>query len=181
MIYNKDNFLQFVKCLQNTKVLYDKNNIVIIRVKTYNDCKALFGNDETINWCIANSKFHWDEYIGDHPFAKQYFIIDFDHVNDSPMIKGYGNREYVYSMIGFTTKLLACNLVAAHARNDMCLLDTYSGKELIFERVIKEKGIYKFIRNGFKDFGFLEDNFVSVLVLGLITACSLVVWLFKWY
>ena len=185
MIYNKDEFLQFVKCLKNTKVLYDKNNIVILRVKTYNDCKALFGNDKTINWCIANSRCHWDEYIGNHSFTKQYFIIDFNHVNDKPMIEGYGNREYIYSMIGFTTRFFVWNLTAAHARNDKNLLEeTYGGnndKILLFKRILKEKGIHKFVAAGFRDCSFLENNFVAIFILTLMILYSLVVWFFKWH
>ena len=135
----REHFLNSVaKFCPDTKVLYDKNNIVVIKVSSFDDCNRMFHID-SIDWCIARSKSHWNDYVG-KPNQSQYFIIDFNDINSKDRTK------YNQSLIGFT--LVDESLMAAHARNDRNLLDSsekvYSGYHP-FEQILMEKGIYNFV------------------------------------
>ena len=133
----------FLKAIANhchkTKVIYDKNNIVIIKVNSFSDCNFIFCHS-TINWCIANHECHWNDYVNKKGH-KQFFIIDFNKVNGIP-----GTKDYNLSLIGFTIK--DDKIYAAHARNDDGLLDRFK-KDITgyhpFEEVLKDKGLYDFV------------------------------------
>ena len=155
---NREEFLSIVKTLQNTEVVYDKRNIVIIRVKTFSDCNTLFCSN-TVNWCIANKKEYWDDYVN-KPFRKQYFIIDFNNFKQIFSFTSIDDKRNNFSMIGFTTK---CNeIVAAHARNDNNLINNHSNS---FENILKEKGIYNFVSNGCGEFDFKMAVVIALVVL----------------
>lgn len=151
---NRKEFLALVKTLQNTEVVYDKRNIVIVRVKTFSDCNTLFCSN-TVNWCIANDIDHWDDYVNKQ-FRKQYFIIDFNDFAQSFM--GYEERSNNFSMIGFTTK--KNEIIAAHARNDENLLNEHK-----FESILKEKRIYNFVAYGCEEFHFRMAVVIALVVL----------------
>ena len=77
-MFKREEFLKYVNgYCPNTKVLYDRNNIVILKVDSYEDCHNLF-DKKTIDWCIARSNTHWNDYVA-KLYHKQYFIIDFNH------------------------------------------------------------------------------------------------------
>lgn len=138
VLKSKENFLKHVNKLSDTKILYNKDNIVIIEVKSFNDCNSMFCID-SVNWCIAHRKNHWDGYVG-KPNQHQYFIIDFNDINS------INKTKYNLSLIGFT--LNDGELMAAHARNDKSLLDNiskYNSGHHPFEQILMEKGIYDFV------------------------------------
>lgn len=176
-MFKKEEFLKSVKdYCPNTKVLYDRNNIVLVQVESFADCHFLF-DKKTIDWCIARSNSHWCDYVA-KPFHKQYFIVDFNHIND----ENHGT-EYNRSLIGFTTK--RGDLYAAHARNDANLLSEsdkkYNGLHP-FEKILKDKGLYDFvIKNGFKDKPSLFDSgmwLFWLLVLGILLCMTSM--FFRW-
>jgi len=111
----------------NTTVIYEKGNILLIKVCSFYDCHHLFDYKD-INWCVAHNSYHWNEYVGS-PDCKQFFIIDFDNINNKS-----NTKEYNLSLIGFTYK--KDELYAAHARNDAPL-------KKAFKDIIKEKGLYE--------------------------------------
>ena len=155
---NREEFLSLVKTLQNTEVVYDKRSIVIIRVKTFNDCNTLFCSN-TVNWCIANKKGYWDDYVN-KPFRKQYFIIDFNNFKQIFSFTSIDDKRNNFSMIGFTTQ--GNKIVAAHARNDNNLISHYNDR---FENILKEKGIYNFVSNGCSEFNFKMAVVIALVVL----------------
>ena len=136
----KEHFLkEIANYCHNTNVIYDKNNIVIIKVNSFSDCNYIFCH-KTINWCIANSECHWNSYVNKKGH-EQFFIIDFNKVNGIP-----GTKDYNLSLIGFTTK--NGKIYAAHARNDDGLLDGLKKDRTgyhPFEEVLKNKGLYDFV------------------------------------
>ncbi len=164
----KQKALEFIKknC-PSTSVIYDKNDILILMVESFHDCNALF-NDCTISWCIARNEDHWNDYVRS-PRNKQYFIIDFKHINDS--LSG----EYNKSLIGFT--LSNKKLYAAHARNDNNLIDKYYKRKNgvhPFEQILKEKKLYSFvITNGMKN-PSSSSNDANLLVVFIIIAIIIV-------
>ena len=136
MFYNKKEFLEVMKGLSNSKILYDKDGIVILEVCTFEDCQELFGHWYEVRWCIANKECHWNSYIGEKPFSHQYFLLDFNNMysNDS--------REANESFVGFT---FVCGaLTAAHAKNDA---DLMSNEQKAFRQILRDKGVYDFVNN----------------------------------
>lgn len=169
----KEHFLKAIAdSCKDTAVIYDKKNIVIIKVSSFSDCNRIFCH-KTINWCIANNERHWNDYVG-KAGHEQFFIIDFNKINETP-----GTKDYNLSLIGFTLK--DGKLYAAHARNDNGLLDWLKKDETggyhPFEMVLKNKGLYNFVikrkmkggDNESENSGIIAVILVIVLILLLMT------------
>jgi hypothetical protein len=168
----KEHFLKAIAdSCKDTAVIYDKNNIVIIKVSSFSDCNRIFCH-KTIKWCIANQEYHWNDYVG-KAGHEQFFIIDFNKINETP-----GTKDYNLSLIGFTLK--DGKLYAAHARNDDGLLDGLKKDKTgyhPFEMVLKNKGLYNFVikrkmkggDNESENNGIIAVILVIVLILLLMT------------
>lgn len=137
-MYSEEEFVKYVNDTFGVKLLYHVNKVYLIRVKSHEVCKKLFDRKD-IDWCIAQSEKHWDEYIT-HPGNKQYFIVDFNHTHDLKGSAGYNN-----AFIGFTLNKEG-EIYAAHARDDKNLLhyDYFTGVR-DFEKILKEKSLYNFV------------------------------------
>jgi hypothetical protein len=72
VINKREHILGVIKSLKNTKVLYDKNNILVAQVGTYEDIKVL-GNDCT--WCIVQYNSSWINYTAG---GYQLIVWDFN-------------------------------------------------------------------------------------------------------
>ena len=70
-------------------VVYDKDNIVIAKVYSYDTIKFLA---RSTNWCIAKNKTYWRHYTEGHN-ASQYVLFNFNLEEDDE-----------YSIIGFTVR-----------------------------------------------------------------------------
>lgn len=140
-MYSENYFLDIVNSTRDIEIIYSKNKVYIIRVKSFKACNRLFCNEVTgctVNWCIANHTHHWYDYV-EHPDNYQYFIVDYNHINDED------RDSHNESLIGFTLDKHN-NLYAAHARNDDNLLLTSSRtKEYIFYDILKQKKLYDFV------------------------------------
>ena len=137
-MYSEEDFVEFIHKTFGVKLLYQSGKIYVIKVTSHDACKKLFDRD-TIDWCIARSEKHWDDYVS-HPGNKQYFIVDFNHVNTPKNSVGYNN-----AFIGFTINKDG-EIYAAHARDDRNLLrlEIVSGKRE-FESILQKKGLYDFV------------------------------------
>lgn len=128
----REKFLEQVNKLENTDVLYDKRGIVIIQVKSFDDCHELF-DKKGIHWCIAQEKSHWDSYVT-NTNSSQYFIIDFNKIDsDSKYEKDDAMVGFTLNRDGFVT--------AAHNKIDANLLN---GDE-DFKMLLKSKKLYRFV------------------------------------
>ena len=175
MVYKgHDKFMEQVKSLKNTTVIYDNNNIVVLEVKSFDDCNKLF-DKEGIHWCIAQSEGHWNDYVG--CLSHQYFIVDFNKLKKGQTSDDDNNN----SLIGFT--FTKGELSAAHARNDKSLRGSvydkhgnYEGIE--FEKILKEKGIYNVVyskaNTGANEVAFTIFAIIIAVVFAIwgITKCS---------
>ena len=77
-MYSEEEFVKYVNDTFGVKLLYHTNRVYLIKVTSHKVCKKLFDRKD-IDWCIAQSEKHWDDYIT-HPGNKQYFIVDFNPV-----------------------------------------------------------------------------------------------------
>ena len=142
-ISKRKDFLDAVSKLENTEVLYDKDGIVIVRIKSWHDCNVLFDRD-SIHWCIARNESHWIDYVA-KPFTKQYFIVDFNKINNENNFE-----EFDKALIGITVS--AGEITFAHSRSDYDLISRFNkkarewGKMIhLLEHILEEKGIYDFV------------------------------------
>jgi hypothetical protein len=123
-------FLDRIKVLGNdVKVVYSKNNVYIVYVKTYN-ASNLLACDNT-SWCIATSEYQFSNYTSD--YSKQYMLFDF-------------NRNDTYSRIGVTVDKNG-KYTTAHLKGDEYIsfiyLNKYLKEELDIEFGKYFKGISK--------------------------------------
>jgi len=179
-IAKRNDFLDAVSKLENTEVLYDKDGIVIVRIKAWHDCNVLFDRD-SIHWCIARNESHWIDYVA-KPFTKQYFIVDFNKINNEDDFE-----EFDTALIGITVS--AGEITFAHSRSDYDLVSRSSGKprewgKMIhsLEHILEEKGIYDFVvKNGFKEKKVGDNNehslfgvwFVILVIMFFMTLAAL--------
>lgn len=92
--------------LNGAEVVFDENNILVIEVRSFQANRVLNANT---SHCIKDSQGHWDSYVGDKNFNKQYYIYNF---NLSPSDN--------YSIIGITIEPKK-SIRACHAKNDASL------------------------------------------------------------
>lgn len=89
--------------LNGAEVVFDENNILIVEIKSFHANRALNANT---SHCIKDSQSHWDSYVGDKNFNKQYYIYNFN-------LSGAD----VNSIIGITIEP-GQKIRAAHSKND---------------------------------------------------------------
>ena len=137
--WNKDDMLAYManNAPDCTKV-YDKGDIVIINVPSFNSSKAMCGGGRT-QWCITKAEDHFRSYVlsndgSGHP-RKQFFLFDFsrpDHDN--------------LAHIGFT---VSDRIINAHSTQNNSMLggstviDSKDKKSKGIETVLSELGINK--------------------------------------
>ncbi len=79
-INNKEDILNFIKGSENTKVIVDSGDLMIVYVGSFNDIKSLASDT---SWCIL-SEYMWRKYtIGRY----QYILYNFDKDEFDPQFK----------------------------------------------------------------------------------------------
>ena len=88
--WNRESLIEFIKNSEslNCDIIYDNNNIVIVRCKDYETIKHL---GKTTNWCISKNKSYWNNYMSNGT-SKQYVMFNFNQKEDTEE-----------SIIGFTS------------------------------------------------------------------------------
>ena len=160
MLYKgKDKFIEQVKLTDGAKLIFEKNNVVLVRVTTFNACNRLFKKD-SIRWCIAEDECHWKEYVEKEPLRRQYFIVDFNKIHDVNTI------ERNEALIGFT--LGFDKVIAAHAKDDGNVV-------YHFNEILKEKGIYDEVYHEINLYNRrLIAVFTAITVIAAIALCLVV-------
>lgn len=161
MLYKgKDKFVEQVKLTDGAKLIFEKNNVVLVRVTTFNACNRLF-KKESIKWCIAEDEYHWKEYVEKEPLRRQYFIVDFNKIHDVNTI------ERNEALIGFTLNF--DKVIAAHAKDDGNVV-------YHFNETLKEKGIYDEV---YHEIDLYNRRFKAVMtaitVIAAMTLCLVTV------
>lgn len=175
--YSEEEFVNLLS-RYGVEIIYNKNKVYLIRVRDFFVCRKLF-DKPTLHWCIAQHEEHWNEYVK-NPGNKQYFIVDFNHVEDAPQTTE-GDRAF----IGFTYDKNN-NLYAAHSRSDLNLMNNhYYGDDYVmdFHVALKRKHLYDFIvKRGMTTPQAVyegEASMIPVYVL-IITILLIMCTLFKW-
>lgn len=76
--WNREDMLSFAKrnC-PDTEVCFDENNVVVLRVPSFNSSKKLCGNGRT-SWCLTREASYFRNYTESNNNAQQFFLFDFN-------------------------------------------------------------------------------------------------------
>lgn len=130
--WEKDDLLGFVE--RNTpdcKVVYNKDNIVILQIKSFDSSHKLCGNGRT-GWCITRENSYFKQYVLDKTGNRQYFFFDFSKKETDEL-----------AHIGFTVNNNN-GIVNAHSTRNSSMLGegiNYNGKRMNVHQVLKENGV----------------------------------------
>jgi hypothetical protein len=91
--WNKNELLDYIKNneMVSAEIIYDKDDILIVRVEDYDTIKRLAKNT---SWCISKNKTYWNNYMSKSHIAngvRQYVLFDFSKKEDDER-----------SIVGFT-------------------------------------------------------------------------------
>jgi len=92
---NKFNFkdtLNVIKLTGDCEILYRKQKIIIVNVKTFQAMKKI-GNKA---WCITRTLYHWYQYVGSND---QFIIFDFNIIQSHPDFSysfTFRGKEFLY-------------------------------------------------------------------------------------
>ena len=130
--WNKEDLLSFAAInTPNCEVVYDKDNIVILQVHTYDESKTLCYS--RTSWCITTSNDQWINYVT-RDNNKQYFFFDFSKPEKDEL-----------AHVGFTV-CGRTGIKYAHSTSDKDLLNggrgiEYHGKRVNINKVLENNNI----------------------------------------
>lgn len=110
--WNRDSFMDYINNAENIKceVVVDENNVVLVKVKTYDTIKLLA---KTTNWCISKNKKYWNDYVEFRNNSTQFVLFDFNKPEDHEL-----------SIVGFTTSKNN-GITNAHSYSNNNLMGSY--------------------------------------------------------
>ena len=110
--WNRDSLMDYIQNSENINcdVIYDDNNIVLVKVKTYDTVKLLA---KTTNWCISKNKRYWNDYVEHRHNSSQFVIFDFNKPEDHEL-----------SIVGFTS-VKNGGITNAHSFSNNNLMGNY--------------------------------------------------------
>lgn len=125
--WNKESMLQF-RLFQtpSSPVVYDKGNVVILQVNSFEDSSKLCGSGRT-GWCLTRERSYFNQYVTSRN-SKQYFLFDFDKREDDDL-----------AHVGFTMSKSG-QITNAHSTSNANLLGDgirYGSKHVNINRVLE--------------------------------------------
>lgn len=76
--WNREDMLSFAqRNCKDTEVCFDKDNVVILRVPTYESSTKLCGGGRT-SWCLTRDRSYFTRYTKENDNAQQFFLFDFN-------------------------------------------------------------------------------------------------------
>ena len=122
--WNREDFLAFIaNNAQDCSVVYDKDNIVVIRVTSYESSNRIAQTNT--KWCIATSREQWNNYVV-RENNKQYFMFDFNLSENDEIAR-----------IGFTISKNGLRNAHTVKDEDIKYGITYKSKRTDFNDVLK--------------------------------------------
>ena len=114
--WNREDMLSFMERNANDcKVVYDKDNIVVLDVPSFKSSKILCGNGRT-GWCLTREERYFNQYAKDASTTHQYFVFNFNRPEDDEL-----------AHIGFTVRK-GNGICYAHSTTNVNMLDGVSVK-----------------------------------------------------
>lgn len=127
--WNKQDMIAYAKInTPDCTIVYDKDNVVILQIPSFESSRKLCGNGRT-GWCLTREEHYFNRYVKEPGDAKQFFLFDFSKREDDEL-----------AHVGFTVRSKN-GIVNAHStRNNNLLGDGISYKN-------KRVNIYQALKN----------------------------------
>lgn len=76
--WNREDMLSYAqRNCPDTEVVYDNNNVVILRIPSFESSTKLCGSGRTA-WCLTRDKSLFHRYTAENDHAQQFFLFDFN-------------------------------------------------------------------------------------------------------
>lgn len=131
--WDKKSLITFKKVLGNdVDVVYEKDNIVMMKVNTFKASVSLCGGGRT-TWCISRDQEMWERYVSNNTRRSQYFIWNFSLP-----------ETHELSHVGFTVEK-GNDIIYAHSKGNYNLINSLNidGKKVSIHEVLKSYEIPK--------------------------------------
>ena len=77
--WNREDMLAYAqRNCPNAEVCYDKDNVVILRLDSFNSAQKLCGNGRT-SWCLTRESSYFRRYTEENNYAQQFALFNFNH------------------------------------------------------------------------------------------------------
>jgi hypothetical protein len=159
--WNKEDMLAFLRNhAKDTDIVYDKDNLVVTRMHSFDSCRALCGGGRT-GWCLTREQRYFNQYVSDEKGNKQYFVFDFSKKEDNNLahIGITVNKERGITAAHCTNNnsLLGCGIADEKGKN----VDLYKALSLAnvpFKLFIKMKPLNIYKWNSKSILNFISDK-----------------------
>lgn len=156
--WNKEELVDYVKTLTDCSIIYNKENVVIVEIGSFQSCANICGGGKT-SWCITRELIYWKQYISyKSSVCKQYAMFNFslDECDD-------------LAIIGYTIDSKCGMYIAQSTKNASILNDYYRNNEALnFTDIIKSFGLNLSDIIKLKPFNLTWDENTIFKELGII-------------
>lgn len=119
--WNKEDMKSYLeRNATDSHIVYEKDDVVVVNVKSFPSSKKLCGNGRT-GWCLTREERYFDQYVGSRRNTNQYFLFDFSKREDDEL-----------AHIGFTVNSEE-GITNAHSTRNYSLLGSginYHGRNM---------------------------------------------------
>ena len=130
--WNREDLMFFKEInAKDCSVVFDKDNVVVLDVPSFQSSKNLCGNGRT-GWCLTREERYFNQYVKEPRDARQFFLFDFKRREDDEL-----------AHIGFTVRK-SSGIVNAHStKNNNMLGDgiNYKGGRVNIHQALKMAGV----------------------------------------
>lgn len=130
--WNKLDLLRFIECnTKDTKIVFDKDNVVVANIGCFADSKKLCGDGRT-QWCLTREDKFFRQYVTEPKDNKQFFLFNF----------GLPEKDEL-AHIGFTVNTPR-GIVNAHSTSNHCMLNDgirYKNKNINIQNALGMSGV----------------------------------------
>ena len=152
--WNREDMLSFMqRNAPDCNVVFDKDNVVVISVPSFNSSKLLCGNGRT-GWCLTREDSYFRQYVTSYHDAKQYFLFDFNKREDNDL-----------AHIGFTVRRSA-GITNAHSTMNRNMLGTgitVDGQHINIKNALSRVGVTEDVYISFEPLNNYKWNYGSII------------------
>ncbi len=176
--WDKEDLLAFVKNnASDCKVVFDKENCVILEIPSFTSSKKLCGSGRTC-WCLSMESHYFGDYVyvdNDGYQTKQYFLFDFSRHETDPFahigFTVHPKRGITYAQTCDNESMLEDWSNGQEKMNIYSALDKIGAKLDLFFRIAENKhfkwnraSFLKFAKGNSANFSVVYDNDNKIVV-----------------
>lgn len=131
--WNREDMLSYAqRCCPDVDVVYDKDNVVIARIPSFESSQKLCGNGRT-SWCLTRDRGYFTRYTKENENAQQFFLFDFNR-----------KENHDLAHVGFSVNpARGINYAHSTRNNNLMGSVTVDGNSWDIHKVLKHHNIEK--------------------------------------